>query len=96
MAEVIWTESALSDLDDIAEYIALENVVAARQLVQTVFAKVERLETFPESDHPSPEPEYAGYREVIVSPSRIFYKLDGDKVYIRSLCVGRGVCADLC
>lgn len=82
MAEIIWTEPALSDLDDIAEYIALDNVVAARQLVQTVFANVERLETFPESGRPPPELEYSGYREVIVSPCRIFYKQDGDKVYI--------------
>ncbi|EPN8877814.1 type II toxin-antitoxin system RelE/ParE family toxin, partial [Vibrio cholerae] len=40
MVEIIWTEPALSDLNDIAEYIALENVVAAKQLVQTVFTKV--------------------------------------------------------
>ncbi|WP_274011880.1 type II toxin-antitoxin system RelE/ParE family toxin, partial [Vibrio parahaemolyticus] len=47
MAEIIWTEPALSDLNDIAEYIALENIVAAKQLVQTIFSKVERLEAFP-------------------------------------------------
>ncbi|HBC3478536.1 TPA: type II toxin-antitoxin system RelE/ParE family toxin, partial [Vibrio cholerae] len=28
MVEIIWTELTLSDLNDIAEYIALENVVA--------------------------------------------------------------------
>ena len=42
MAEIIWTESALQDLNDIAEYIAIENVVAAEQLVETIFAKVDR------------------------------------------------------
>ncbi len=47
MAEIIWTEPALSDLNGIAEYIAFENVVAAKQLVQTVFTKVERLAHFP-------------------------------------------------
>ncbi|EGR0261305.1 TPA: type II toxin-antitoxin system RelE/ParE family toxin, partial [Vibrio cholerae] len=47
MAEIVWTEPALSDLNDIAEYIALENVVAAKQLVQTIFTKVERLADFP-------------------------------------------------
>jgi toxin ParE1/3/4 len=82
MAEIIWTEPALSDLNDIAEYIALENVVAAKQLVQTVFAKVERLEAFPESGRIPPEIEHLSYREVVVSPCRVFYKQDGDKVYI--------------
>ncbi|WP_261858150.1 type II toxin-antitoxin system RelE/ParE family toxin [Photobacterium sanguinicancri] len=82
MAELIWTEPALSDLNDIAEYIALENVVAAKQLVQTIFSKVERLEAFPESGRIPPELEYLNYREVVVNPCRIFYKQGGDKVFI--------------
>jgi len=49
MAEVIWTEPALHELDSIAEYIALDNVVAASALVEEVFGKTERLESFPQS-----------------------------------------------
>ncbi|MBY8033801.1 MULTISPECIES: type II toxin-antitoxin system RelE/ParE family toxin [Vibrio] len=82
MAEIIWTEPALSDLNDIAEYIALENVAAAKQLVQTIFAKVERLENFPESGRIPPELAHLSYRELVVNPCRIFYKFDGDKVFI--------------
>ena len=43
MVELIWTEPALSDLDAIADYIALENPEAARSLVQRVFQHVEEL-----------------------------------------------------
>ncbi|CAK1701538.1 toxin ParE1/3/4 [Vibrio crassostreae] len=82
MAEVIWSEPALSDLNDIAEYIALENLVAAKQLVQNVFDKVERLVDFPESGRLPPELEHLSYREVVVNPCRVFYKQEGDKVYI--------------
>ncbi|MDE1251241.1 type II toxin-antitoxin system RelE/ParE family toxin [Vibrio aestuarianus] len=82
MAEIIWTEPALSDLNDIAEYIALENIVAAKQLVQTIFSKVERLQIFPESGRILPELEHLSYREVVVNPCRVFYKQDGDKVFI--------------
>ncbi|EKO3658755.1 type II toxin-antitoxin system RelE/ParE family toxin [Vibrio metschnikovii] len=82
MVEIIWTEPALSDLNDIAEYIALENVVAAKQLVQTVFEKVERLVDFPESGRIPPELERLNYREVVVNPCRIFYKYDDEKVRI--------------
>ncbi|TPE54160.1 type II toxin-antitoxin system RelE/ParE family toxin [Maribrevibacterium harenarium] len=82
MAEIIWTEPALSDLNDIAEYIALENVVAAKQLVQTVFTKVERLADFPESGRVPLELEHLNYREVIVNPCRVFYKYDDAKVRI--------------
>ncbi|EHR6003927.1 type II toxin-antitoxin system RelE/ParE family toxin [Vibrio parahaemolyticus] len=82
MAEVIWTEPALSDLNDIAEYIGLENIVAAKQLVKTIFSKVERLQTFPESGRIPSELEHLSYREVVVNPCRVFYKQDGDKVFI--------------
>ncbi|AMF93986.1 type II toxin-antitoxin system RelE/ParE family toxin [Vibrio fluvialis] len=82
MAEIIWTDPALSDLNDIAEYIALENVAAAKQLVQTIFAKVERLENFPESGRIPPELVHLSYRELVVNPCRIFYKFDGAKVFI--------------
>lgn len=64
MAEIIWTEPALSDLNDIAEYVALENIVAAKQLVQTIFSNVERLQTFPEPGRIPPELEHLNYREV--------------------------------
>lgn len=44
MAEVIWTEPALQELDALAEYIALDNPAAANQLVSTVFEKTKRLD----------------------------------------------------
>lgn len=34
MAEVVWAEPALSDLDAIADHIALDNPDAARRLVR--------------------------------------------------------------
>ena len=41
MAEVIWAEPALNDLDAIADYIALDNPEAARRLVQMIFEHVD-------------------------------------------------------
>jgi toxin ParE1/3/4 len=73
---------ALLDLDDIADYIAIHNLVAAKYLVVTIFQKVERLELFPESGRKPPELETLNYREVIVNPCRIFYKIEQDKIYI--------------
>ena len=42
MAEVIWIQPALADLDAIADYIALENPTAAAGLVQRIFRHVDR------------------------------------------------------
>ena len=82
MAQIIWTEPALDNLNDIAEYIAVTNPYAARQLVEYVFSKVERLEQFPESGRIPEEISTLNYREVVVNPSRVFYKVDNNSVYI--------------
>ncbi|TDG12602.1 type II toxin-antitoxin system RelE/ParE family toxin [Seongchinamella unica] len=74
MAELIWTESALSDLDEIAEYIALENPAAARRLVQRVFSVAERLERHPRSGKIPEELGGSRYRELVVGPCRVFYR----------------------
>lgn len=82
MAEVIWTEPALQELDALAEYIALDNSAAARQLVSTVFEKTKRLEDFPQSGRIPPELPNSVYRELVAPPCRIFYREDGQRVFI--------------
>lgn len=82
MAQVIWTESALSDLAEIAEYIALDKTSAAKRMVQQVFSYSDRLEQFPKLGRVPPELEHSQYRENIVGPCRIFYRVTGDKIYI--------------
>lgn len=88
MAELIWTDPALSDLDEIAEYIALENPAAARNLVQQVFSAAERLERHPKSGKMPQELGDSRYREIVVGPCRIFYRHTKGKVLI--LYVMRG------
>lgn len=82
MACLIWTEPALSDLDAIAEYIALDNPEAARRLVARVFASIERLERFPNSGKRPSELPRSPYREVVVSPCRIFYRVAGESLFL--------------
>ncbi len=82
MARLIWTEPALSDLDAIADYVALDNPAAAARLVAQVFERVEQLEQFPKSGKCPPELPQSPYREVVVSPCRVFYRKEGDVVYL--------------
>jgi len=82
MAQVIWTEPALSDLNTIAEYIALDKPSAAANLVQKIFSSVDKLERFPELGRKPLELEHSNYLEIIVYPCRIFYRIEDDKVYI--------------
>lgn len=83
MAQIVWTEPALIDLDEIAEYIALDKPTAAQHLVQKVFSKVKRLSQFPDSGKkPAELSANTRYRELVVKPCRIFYRVQGEKVYI--------------
>ena len=82
MAEVIWAEPALQELDAIAEYIALDNPAAASDLVKAVFDKTERLDNFPKSGRIPPELPDSVYREVVVPPCRIFYREDEQRVLV--------------
>jgi len=82
MAKIIWTEPALIDLNEIAEYIALDKPTAAKNLVQKIFEKTERLEDFPNSGRKPPELKKSRYKEIIVNPCRIFYRIDKNNIYI--------------
>lgn len=82
MAEIVWTQPALLQLNDIAEYIALDDPVAARHLVETVFSKAERLADFPQSGRIPPELPGSIYRELVLPPCRIFYRVEGQRVLI--------------
>jgi plasmid stabilization system protein ParE len=82
MAEVVWSEPALADLEAIADYIALENPVAAAELVQRVLAHVEQLAEHPESGVRVPELGRSRYRQRVEPPCRIFYRHEGQRVFI--------------
>ncbi|MFT4692489.1 MAG: toxin ParE1/3/4 [Limisphaerales bacterium] len=83
MAQLIWTEPALADLDAIADYIALDDEPAARRLVSKVFAHVEQLSDHPERGSVPPElhPDKT-YRQIVEPPCRVFYRIRGKKIYI--------------
>ena len=82
MAEIIWSEPALADLDAIADYIALENPVAASELVKRIFGHIEQLVNHPESGSRPQELGKSRYRQIVEPPCRVFYRYDGHKVFI--------------
>jgi addiction module RelE/StbE family toxin len=82
MAEVVWAEPALNDLDTIADYIALDNPEAARRLVQKIFEQVEHLESHPRLGSKPDELKGWRYRQIVEPPCRIFYREDSGRVLI--------------
>lgn len=74
MAEIVWTEPALADLDAVADYIALDNPSAARLLVQNVFAHLDQLEAHPDSGSFPQELSGKRYRQIVEPPCRVIYR----------------------
>ena len=80
MAQVVWSEPTLADLDAIADYIALDKPSAAKELVRKVVAHVAQFADFPLS---GPKlREVRGYREIVEPPCRVIYREEKDTVFI--------------
>lgn len=82
MVEIVWSDPALSDLDAIADYIALEDRTAAAELVRRIVTHVEMLVDHPESGSKPQELKRSRYRQIVEPPCRVFYRYDGQKVFI--------------
>jgi plasmid stabilization system protein ParE len=82
MAKIIWADSAIQNLDAVADYIALDRPEAAQQLVQHVLAAVGRLQKFPRMGSHPVELRGLPYRQLIVPPCRIFFRIEARAVYI--------------
>ncbi len=65
MAEIVWSESALRDIELIAEYIARDSEERASLFVQRLMSAIERLTSFPYSGRVVPEVGDENVREVI-------------------------------
>lgn len=82
MAEIVWSEPALSDLDAIADYIALESPTAAAALVKRIVEHVGQLADHPESGSRLQELKQSRYRQIVEPPCRVIYRHDGRRVLV--------------
>ena len=82
MAEVIWTEPALAQLDVIVEYIALDKPEAAEAVAQRVFSVTDNLKSFLKLGRPIPEFLHENYRQVWIKPCWLYYRIEKDSVII--------------
>ncbi len=82
MARVIWAETALRDLESIAEYIELDDPEAARRVVRSAFEKTDKLEDYPESGAKPRVLKGTPYRRLISKPILIYYRIQEDIAYM--------------
>jgi toxin ParE1/3/4 len=82
VARIIWTEPALQDLERIADFISLDKPLAASRFIQRVFGRIDQLATQPKSGSMPSELKGTQYRQLVVSPVRIFYRAQNEVIYI--------------
>ena len=82
MAEVIWAEPALHSLQEVTDYIALDNPEAARVLVGKVFQAIDLLERNPELGNVPGELKNTPYRRLVINPLYLYYSVDDEKIRI--------------
>lgn len=75
MAEIRWTEEALRWLQDIRDYIALDNPTAAYEVVSGIFEKAQLLRRFPEIGYKYRMETEGDIRIVLYGHYRIAYLL---------------------
>ncbi len=90
--DVIWAQAAENDLKEIIEYIAIDSLPNALKALEKIRQRASSLYTLPERGRIVPELQDQGivlYRELVVPPWRIVYRISEKKVYVLSVLDAR-------
>jgi len=90
--DVWWSETAEKDLLSIIEYIARENPLQASKIFREIKKRAESLSAYPDRGRIVPELQDQGitlYRELVIGPWRIMYRVSDNIVYVLSVLDSR-------
>ncbi len=80
--KVIWTESAWSDVEEVADFISRDSMYYAKAFIKEIREAAGSLETLCERGRVVPEFDDKNIRELFVRNYRLIYQLSGNAVYI--------------
>jgi len=86
--KIKWTSNAKEDLLNVVDYIKKDSLSAARKVYEQIKEKAQSSNFFPLRGRIVPELLKEGitiYRELIVQPWRIIYKIENETVYIMAI-----------
>ena len=78
--EIIFTERFLSRVEEYSDYIALDNIPAARKWAENIFVRCEQLQTHPESGRIVPEFSRPEIRELVHGNYRLVYEIKSKQI----------------
>lgn len=89
---VVWAEAAVRDLEEVISFIAADSPLNARRVLDRLQRKARSLETSPYRGRIVPELMRFGmrtWRELVVRPYRLVYRVGRDAVVVLALFDGR-------
>ena len=90
--EIVWARVAENDLNEIIDYIAMDSPANALRIFKKIKNKASSLYTMPERCRIVTELKDQGvmqYRELILSPWRIMFRVTKMRVYVLSVLDSR-------
>lgn len=83
--KIVWSPLSLQRIQEISDYIALDNISAANNWIDSIFGKVELLKSNPEIGRTVPEIEKPNIRELIHGNYRIIYSCDLKQIAVLTI-----------
>jgi len=92
--KIIWTELAIEQLEEYADYIALDKPSAALSWAKKIQKSVRKLKDFSESGRKVPEINRRNIREIIDGNYRIIYRIEEKRISILTIRNSRQLLSD--
>ena len=88
--QVVWSNPALADLQEIVTYIARDDPIAAERVGTAILDHVETLRTFPLIGPIYPRGSHGSRREIVCGNYRIFYRVSEPGKLVEVLTIWHG------
>ncbi len=95
---VQWAEAAVRDLEELMTFIAMDSQADATRVLKRLETRAATLESSPQRGRIVPELVHFGmrtWRELVVRPYRLVYRIEGDTVNVLAVFDGRRDLEDL-
>jgi addiction module RelE/StbE family toxin len=95
---VEWAEVAVRDLEQIAAFLALDSQQGSERVLRRIEDRAATLESIPARGRVVPELarfQMRTWRELVVRPYRLVYRIEGDTVTVRAVLDARRDLEDL-
>ena len=85
---LVWSEEAIEDIIDIAEYIARDSENYAKAVATRLYSEPEKLVSFPNLGTVAPEFTDTNIRELFIYSYRLIYKIEFERILIAAVIHG--------